>query len=157
IEILLSALVPCPRIASTWLILESNWFSRSCLGAWFSFAGTWLPESLARLRTMRSRDANRLIASWLLDPSPHLVVECDYDERIPRYRALCDSRALLTRTLRLRIISTPDGVTRPADERDQQTRADHLRALATMVLEDRVGARPPDPPTWREPAGFLYF
>src|SRR5262249_14630531 len=65
-------------------------------------------------------------------------------------------RFLLARSLRLRVVSTPDGVTRPSDERAGEARADQLRALATSVLDDPVGARSPDPPAWREPPNFLY-
>src|SRR5262249_52457674 len=117
LEILLSALVPCPRTPSLWLVLETNWFARDCGLGWVSFGETWQPASLPLLRTMRSRDANKLIATWLDNRSPQgrLFVECDYDGRIPRYRPLCDSRSLLTLTLRLRIVSTPDGVSRPID------------------------------------------
>src|SRR5215469_5358786 len=112
LEILLSALVPCPRTPAPWVVLETNWYSRECAPAWFSFGETWQPASLPLLRTMRSRDANKLIATWLDDRAPQgrMFVECDYDGRIPRYRPLCDSRSLLTRMLRLRILSTPDGV-----------------------------------------------
>ena len=139
-------------------MLETNWFSRDCQRAWFSFGETWQPASLPLLRTMRSRDANKLIATWLDDRSPQgrLFVECDYDGRIPRYRPLCDSRSLLTRTLRLRILSTPDGVSRPIDEQRASERALRLRALTADVIEDRAQARPFDPPVWREPPNFLY-
>src|SRR5262245_11038232 len=74
VEILLSSLIACLRVSPLWMILECNWYSRHCAPAWFSFGETWVPESLPLLRTMRSRDANRLIASWLLDQSSHLLV-----------------------------------------------------------------------------------
>jgi hypothetical protein len=68
VEILLAALVSCPRTAAPWLILETNWFSRRCDNAWFSFGETWLPESLPLIRAMRPRNANKLIAVWLAEP-----------------------------------------------------------------------------------------
>src|SRR5215469_15692954 len=158
LEILLSALVPCPRTMPIWLILETNWFSRDCAPAWFSLGETWLPESLPLLRAMRPRNANQLIAAWLAEPPvPRLFVEPDYDRRLPHYRRIHEISFLLARTLRLRVISTLDGVTRPADERQQQNRADRLRALTADVLEDRAGARPLDPPSWNEPRNFLYY
>jgi hypothetical protein len=157
VEILLSALVACPRTSAPWLVLETNWFLRDCESGWFSLGGVWQPGSLPLLRAMRSRNANSLIATWLNEPPQgRLFVECDYDGRLPRYRAVSEIRFLLARSLRLRVASTPDGVTRPADERAGETRADQLRALAASVLDDPVGARSPDPPAWREPANFLY-
>src|SRR5215831_6044267 len=68
LEILLSALVPCPRTPALWLVAETNWFSRDCAPAWFAFGGAWRPESLPLLRAMRSRNANSLIATWLNEP-----------------------------------------------------------------------------------------
>ena len=60
LELLLSALVNCPRTASPWLILETNWYSRDCQDAWFAFGGHWTPCSLARLRARSSwRDIER--------------------------------------------------------------------------------------------------
>src|SRR5215471_8838252 len=80
LEILLRALIPCPRSQSCWLILETNWFSR-CRPAWFSFGETWLPESLPLVRAMRPRNPNQRIAVV-----PRLFVEPDYDRRLPHYR-----------------------------------------------------------------------
>ena len=75
LEILLSALVPTPRTSALWLVLETNWFSRDCQRAWFSFGETWLPQSLPLLRTMRPRKANQLLAKWLVEPAgPRLFV-----------------------------------------------------------------------------------
>jgi hypothetical protein len=156
LEILLSALVDCPCTAPVWLILETNWYSRDCRPAWFSFGGCWAPESLPALRVLRSRDFNKLVGCWLDDRSPHLFVECDFDGRVPRYRRLSDFRSLLIRTLRLRVVSASHGAAAPVDQRSDQQRADQLRALASAVLEDRVAARPPNPPAWIELPDFLY-
>src|SRR5215471_18199512 len=107
-EILLSALISCPRTPALWLVLETNWFSRDCQRAWFSFGETWLPQSLPLLRTMRPRNANRLIAEWLAEPAaPRLFVEPDYNRRLPHYSRISESRFLLGRSLRLRVIATP--------------------------------------------------
>ena len=40
IDILLAALLPVPRTPAVWLIIETNWYSRFCDSAWFSF-GEW--------------------------------------------------------------------------------------------------------------------
>src|SRR5262245_40861817 len=110
LEILLSALVRCPRTPSLWLVLETNWFARNCGLGWFSFGETWLPQSLPLLRTMRPRKANQLLAAWLTEePAPRLFVEPDYDRRLPHYGRISESRFLLGRSLRLRVIATPDG------------------------------------------------
>jgi hypothetical protein len=107
VEILLSALIPCPRTSAPWLVLETNWFSRDCQRGWFSFGGTWLPQSLPLLRTMRPRNANSLIAEWFVEPAaPRLFVEPDYDRRVPHYGRILESRFLLGRSLRLRVIAT---------------------------------------------------
>jgi hypothetical protein len=157
-EVLLSALVACPRTSALWCVIETNWYSRECLPAWFSFGGLWVPESLPQLRALRPRKANQLICGWLDEPRRgRLFVECDYDGCVPRYRRVFESGFLLAQSLRLRVLSTPGGATCPVDERDQQQRADRLRALASDVIEDRTGARPPDPPNWKEPPDFLYY
>jgi hypothetical protein len=51
LESLLSALVPTPRTSTLWFVLETNWFSRDCQRAWFSFGEDWQPASLPLLRT----------------------------------------------------------------------------------------------------------
>jgi hypothetical protein len=81
IEILLSAVIPCPRTHTPWLILETNWYSRSCSQAWFSFGQTWMPSSLGELRARRPRQANDLICDWLNEPSTsRLFIEPDWNE-----------------------------------------------------------------------------
>lgn len=157
IEILLAALVDCPRTPAPWLVLETNFYQRDCRLGWFSFGGAWLPESLPLLRAMRSRNANALIAQALNELHGRLYVECDYDRRLPRYRALSEIRFLLAKSLNLRVVSPLDGISSPIDERLADRRADQLRALASDVLQDRAGARPADPPRLSaEPPAFLY-
>jgi hypothetical protein len=46
VEILLSALVPCPRTFTFWTVLETNFYSRDCMRTWFSFGDHWAPRSL---------------------------------------------------------------------------------------------------------------
>jgi hypothetical protein len=40
LEILLSALISCPRTPSLWTVLETNYYRRSCESAWFSFGAS---------------------------------------------------------------------------------------------------------------------
>jgi hypothetical protein len=157
LEILLSALVACPRTSALWLVLETNWFLRDCAPAWFAFAGHWRPESLPLLRAMRSRNGNALIATWLNEPhQARLFIECDYDWRLPRYRSISEIRFLLAKSLRLRVVSTFDGASRPIDEQQAERRTDQLRALTADILQDPAGTRPINPPSWVEPPAFLY-
>jgi hypothetical protein len=65
LEILLSALVPCPRTPALWLIIETNWYSRRCDNAWFAFGGEWAPYSLGELRSLRhERLGSKLTRGW---------------------------------------------------------------------------------------------
>jgi hypothetical protein len=156
VTILVSALIDCPRTKPLWFILETNWYSRECAPAWFSFGETWKPQSLSQLRALRPRAANQAITAWLDQPlRPSLFVESDF-ERLPNWRRISQSPYLLGRTLRLRSVSTPHGATLPVDERQERQRADRLRALTGDVALDRAGLRPLDPPVWREPASFAY-
>jgi len=157
LEILLSALLECPRTPSVWLVLESNWLQRNCESAWFAFGGEWTPRSLAELRSMRSRLANQTIRQWL-DDAPQqgrLFVEPDF-ERLPRYQRLFESRFLLARSLRLRTLLPRSERVLAVDSREQDRRADSLAALVRHCLEDPIQARPPDPPIFRKPPNFAY-
>jgi hypothetical protein len=60
-----------------------------------------------------------------------------FDGHIPRYRTLCDSRSLLARSIRLRVISAPGGVTRPIDERNGD-RGEASRLLPSHTLENHT-------------------
>src|SRR5215475_11632568 len=79
VEVLLSAQIACPRTASTWLILETNWFSRECLDAWFSFGESWIPIALPTLRARQPwRSIEEQTKEWLDNPSDErLFVEPD--------------------------------------------------------------------------------
>jgi len=158
IDILLSALVPCPRTPGVWLILETNWYSRECREAWFSFGEQWLPYSLPQLRARSPwRMIEALTVEWLdAAGEERLFIEPDF-ERYPRFHRLTNAQYLLQRSLRLRTHSNRVGHgLRALDEREEERRQDQLSALARGVLEDRVGARPPDPPAFKEPPNFLY-
>jgi hypothetical protein len=156
VEVLLAALIDCPRTPALWIVIETGWFQRECSPGWFAFGGHWVPESLPALRLLRPRWANRRIDAWIADERSHLAVEPDY-HRLHRWHIRVDSPSLLTRTLRLRVPATSDGATRPIDLRASDARTQRLYALASDVLDDRASARPPDPPVWREPANFLYL
>lgn len=158
VEILLSALIDCPRTPLLWLCLETNWFQRDCLGAWFSFGALWTPCSLPRLRAKRPwRGVDAEIYSWFEgQDETRLFIEPDY-ERYPRFEMLAYSPLILQRTLRLRSCA-PRGADplQSLDMRNQERRADELAAATRYVLEDRVQSRPVDPPAFIEPKNFLY-
>jgi hypothetical protein len=156
VAILCAAALRCPRTKPVWLIIETNWFARHCENAWFSFGGYWQPRTLAELRSMRPRQANQTIVEWLDElPQPHLFVEADF-ERLPHFQRLHESRFLLARSLRVRTMSPRSPSALPVDEREQTRRGDILNALIRSLVEDRAQARPADPPTFHQPASFLY-
>lgn len=158
VEILLSALVDCPRTPSSWLILETNWYDRQCLNAWFSFGELWAPCSLARLRVRSPWRVIEAEIKEILDAPPRerLFVECDY-ERYPYFGRLTQSRYILQRALRIRARSVRTGdPLLSLDRYNQDRRSGELKALARYVLEDRAGLRPQNPPRFVEPRNFLY-
>lgn len=159
VEILLSALVSCPRTASCWLILETNWYSRECLDAWFSFGETWAPTSWPRLRARSPwRETEAEMKEMLENLSDErLFVEPDY-ERYPYFNRLTQASYFLQRSLRVRSRSARAAdPLRELDQRDQERRADELAAATSYVLEDRARARPQDPPRFMQPPNFLYY
>ena len=159
IEILLSALVNCPRTASSWLILETNWYSRSFEEAWFSFGESWLPCSWPRLLARSPwRETEAEMKEMLENASDeHLFVECDY-ERFPVFSRLTQAPFFLQRSLRIRTKSMrARDPLRSLDKFNQDRRADELAAATRYVLEDRIHARPADPPRFIEPPDFFYF
>jgi hypothetical protein len=159
VEILLAAgPLNCPRTPTVWMILEVPWYARECRDGWFSFGEQWLPYSLAQLRV---RSPWRLVETrmneWLEAPNEErLFIEPDYD-RYPMFHRLTQARDLLQRALRLRVPTERVAIPlRAIDQRAKDRRADELAALAGRVLEDRVGARPQDPPVFHQPPNFLY-
>jgi hypothetical protein len=156
VEVLLAGLIAVPRTAPVWLIVESNWYSRSCESAWFALGGAWTPNSLGELRSMRPRRAREEINGWLSEPpTGRLFVEADW-ERLPRYGRIPESRHLLNRSLRVRV-KTPRTVgVLAVDARDEERRRARLRALVQGVIEDRIGARSAEPPVFSPPANWLY-
>jgi hypothetical protein len=158
VEILLATLVGCPRTASPWLILETDWYDRQCLDAWFSFGQLWAPCTLARLRARSPWRVIEAEMKEMLDAPPRerLFIECDY-ERYPIFNRLTQARYILQRSLRIRVRSAraPDPL-RSLDQRDKDRRTDELSAAARYALEDHAGLRPVDPPRFVEPPNFLY-
>lgn len=158
LEVLLSALVPCPRTPSLWLILETNWYSRVCEAAWFAFGGQWTPHSLAQIRARQPwRPVVAQLTEWLDAPSEErLFVEPDF-ERYPRYDKLPNALFVADRSLRVRAVSARVAhPLRGLDAREQERREDSLSAATRAVLEDRIGARSTDPPVFRQPPNFAY-
>lgn len=161
IDILLAALVPCPRTATSWLILETNWFARDCAPGWFSFGKTWEPCSLARLRARSPwRQVEAETKRWLDDYAagpPRLFIEPDY-ERYPYFHRLTHARYLLQCTLRVRTHVPRTAKPLASLDKDQEDRRQaELAAAARYVLEDRAQARPAAPPRFVEPPDFLYY
>ena len=158
VEILLGALINCPRTTPSWIIIETNWFSRDCQDAWFSFGGQWAPQSLPRLRARSPwREIEAETKAWLDDPNEHLFVEPDF-ERFPYFNRLTQAKFLLQRSLRLRTRTarTADPL-RSLDKHNEDRRADELNAATRYVLDDHAGLRPRDPPRFVQPADFLYY
>lgn len=159
IEILLSALVPSARIPSVWLILETSWYSRDCLDGWFSFGEAWVPCSLPRLRARNPwRAVEAETKEWLESPSDErLFIEPDFD-RYPIFHYLTQAQYILQRTLRLHTRG-PMRVANPLrslDKFNQERQTEQLRTATRHVLEDRIHARPADPPQFVQPENFLY-
>lgn len=158
LDVILSALVDCPGTPAVWLILETNWYSRYCLDAWFAFGETWIPQSLPRLRARSPwRQIEEEIQQWLDAPSdPHLFIESDYD-RYPYFNRLTQGHFLLHRSLRIRTRTARSGdPLRSLDTRTMDRRKDELAAAADLALADRVRSRAENPPAFRQPTNFLY-
>lgn len=160
VEALLSAMVSCPRTPAPWLILETNWYARECLGAWFSFGNTWVPSSLARLRSRSAswRATEGQMQQYLDSPNEErLFVEPEY-EKYPPVNRRAQSQFLLHRSLRLRTRTMRGwGPLGALDQWEAERRADALAAATRGVLEDRLRSRPADPPAFRPPENFLYY
>jgi hypothetical protein len=158
IDILLSGLIHSERLESVWLILETNWYSRDCLDAWFSFGELWMPCSLPRLRARSPwREIEAETKEWLDSPSEErLFIEPDF-ERFPYFNRLTQAQYLLQRSLRMRAKSARAAdPLRTLDKYIKERMTDELAAATRFVLEDRVMARPTDPPAFVLPPNFLY-
>lgn len=157
LEVLLSALVACPRTHAVWLVLETDWYARDCLSAWFSFGATWVPRSLAQIRGRQPWRAIEAMVMELLDEPEmeQLFIEPDF-ERYPRY-SRSNAVYILDRSLRVRTILRRTGrALLPLDRREEDRRSDELAAALEKVTADRVQARPVDPPRFVEPPDFIY-
>jgi hypothetical protein len=153
---LLSALVPCPRTAGLWIVLETAYYSRDCTQAWFSFGGNWMPRSLGAVRADRPRNLHRDLTGWLEDESSRLFIEPDFEQ--PRSVGhLAELPSLLGKCLHIRARLTASVATQPVDARQSDLRAEQLAEFSRRVLEDRIGDGPEDRPRWSEPPGFLYY
>lgn len=158
VEVLLSGLIHTPRTPSAWLVLETNWYQRDCEDGWFSFGGLWIPCSFSRLRARSPWRTIEAEMREILDaPSEErLFIECDW-EKYAKFHRLTQAQYFLQRSLRIRTKShrAADPL-KSLDKYNQDRRADELSAATRWVLEDRVQARSPDPPRFREPPNFLY-
>lgn len=160
LEVLLSALVDCPRTPATWLVIETPWLERDCREAWFSFGESWEPFSFARFRARGPWSViNNQFIAWLDDPNvPRLLVEPDY-EKYPKFGNLPNARFVLERALRVRVYDDRK-TTCVLDELDlanHARRRSELGGYARMAIEDRANARAADPPRFVAPPDFLYY
>lgn len=159
VDILLSSLVTCPRTQENWLVLETEWFQRDCEDAWFAFGTHWSPTSLPRIR---ARFPWRVIEAetigWLQgEPCARLFVEPDF-ERYPNFNRVTQAHFALQRSMRIRTKSHRDGEPlRLIDQDEAARRRDALTAATSHAIEDRVGARPADPPKFVPPKQFNYY
>jgi hypothetical protein len=160
VETLLSALINCPRTPAVWMIIETNWYSRHCLEAWFAFGGWWVPYSLGQIRARQPwREIVAQLQEWLDSPSDErLLVEPDW-ERYPYYNRLYNALYILDRALRVRTVSrhTTANLVAALDKETEERRNQGLWERARAALEDRTGARPAAPPRFVEPAHFAYY
>ena len=159
-EILLASLVECPRTRSLWLVIETNWYSRYCEYAWFSFGQTWIPRSLAQIRARTPwREIEAMVTELLDQPEmERLFVEPDF-ERYPSYSRVSNALFILDRALRVRTIHrrAPAAAQLALDEREEERRADLVSAAVRSLVEVPAGARGDVPPRFQEPANFIYY
>jgi|SRR5215475_1877755 len=158
LEILLSALVPCPRTANLWIVLETNFYGRNCNPGWFSLGETWSPVSLSQIRTRHPwREIEAMVKELLDTEEEHLFIEPDF-ERYPMFSRISNSLFVLDRSLRLRAVTprTPGDHLMVVDQREQERITDQVNAYTRAVILDPAESRPADPPKFHEPAHFAY-
>ena len=157
VEVLLAALVPCPRTGQSWLILETNWHARQLQNAWFSLGESWVPCSLPRIRARFPwREIEAETKEMLDSGNEQLLIEPDY-EHYPSWHKNTQTQFILQRSLRIRVRSMrSDDAIRSLDYRQEERMTEELNTLARAVLEDRTQSRPANPPKFREPHNFLY-
>lgn len=68
LEVLCAASV-IPRVLSPspWLVLETDWLSRTTRDAWFSLGGELVPHALGVLQAMRTRTAVYTLDEWIAE------------------------------------------------------------------------------------------
>lgn len=153
IEVLLAALVDCPRTPQAWVALETNWFARECGDGWFAFGGLWKPLSLRELAEFRWRLHEKYADK--LNEEPHLFIEPHW-RKYPRHSAgwagFITERALRVRCRQPR----SDFPIRSLDTLEDRRRLDRLKSLVKMVLDDPTKSRSADPPRFVAPPNLLY-
>lgn len=166
VELLLSLIIrlpdgsPAPRV-----ILDTDWLSRDCTGAWFALGGKIVPYSVAKLSGMRAWPARRQLESWTQDEAsagrPVVFVEPEW--RAPRRWIKSQSGTgwsiaeSLNDCLRIRV-RAPKSLSVLQVDRDQAgARAGKLKYLVSKVVESELRLRsapklalPPDYGYWCE-------
>lgn len=158
IEVLLSAAIACPRTCASWIILETPWHDRRFENAWFGLGGNiWRPTPLKKMRSTGSAKFKAIVDQWLEGDEAHLFIEPECE----RYVGCCflsEAPLVQLRSLRIRVPTTRNaGVLRTLDWHARQREDDKVRACVETILEDRIGARPDDPPKFIQPPWFLFY
>jgi len=177
-DVLLTALLPesVTGYRRPWIIIETDWPSRDCSSAWFSFGLTgdhtidtnhngFMVRSLSVPRVQRSQLCEEILQDWLSlrrTSAPGLFVDAEW-RRMPTsgrgavlLMATHSYCVLLTQCIRLRIAHPRGGFgTMPRDEQTKATT--ELARLARRVLDcsHRPLSRPL--PDRRQPASLFYW
>lgn len=160
VEILLSALIPCPRTANIWITLETNWATPECDTAWFGFGGEWLPVSFLDLRGRGAswRDREQKVSEWLGGPiQERLFVEPEY-EHYPRWSFFAQALLIQARALRLRT-RTPRSLAglNLLDQYQEELTLDKLRHLTQNIIKEGKHWRSENPPAFVDPPHFAHY
>jgi hypothetical protein len=168
-EILLSCLLDpaVTQMRRPWLILETDWYSRECEDAWFSFGLLNVARSLSTPRVQRAQKCESIVQDWIAERrsgQPGIFVESEW-RRLPvdskgtnRFNALHSYTTLLSMCVRLRAAHPRSvrGLRADADADRQE-----LARLTQRVLDNTwraKGAVAPFEPHARDvPASFMYW
>lgn len=157
VEMLLAAMVDCPRTPPLWVVLETPWYDVETRHAWFSFGGLVETASLPRMRRIGFHsEAMDTAQRWLNDPKPLVLVEPEWDKfwtanRLPQYEFV-QQRALRLRTP----LPKTDIAFRTLDSEDGLKLAAELAHYARKCVSDPTRDRSPNPPKFRLPPDLCY-
>ena len=165
-EVLLAALLP-PELTRTrrpWIIIETDYPSRDCSDAWFSFGGEAVVHSLSVPRVLRCAPSEEIVRNWVelrSTDAAGLFVESEWRRIMKIGRGAMSTfrgnyQHLMSVCLRLRV-AHPKGDYAVRVDRD----ADRLELgrLVRRVLDSslRPARKPSETARDRPPASFLYW